>query len=99
MLQTLLADGETINALGMREAAFRRGNRLRQTALARSLSASDRSGGFSSATRGLRMFLQSAMLGLGPYLVLREAAPAGAMLASSLLLGRGLAPNEPTVGQ
>jgi ATP-binding cassette subfamily C protein len=99
MAAQLLADGETINALGMREAAFRRWNRLRQTALARSLSASDRSGGFSSATRGLRMFLQSAMLGLGAYLVLREEVSAGVMIASSILLGRGLAPIEQTVGQ
>ena len=40
-------------------------------------------------TKTLRLFLQSAMLGLGAYLVLQNQLTAGAMIAGSILLGPG----------
>jgi ATP-binding cassette subfamily C protein len=50
-------------------------------------------------TKTLRLFLQSAMLGLGAYLVLQNELTAGAMIAGSILLGRALAPIEMAIGQ
>ncbi|MEO0866161.1 MAG: ATP-binding cassette domain-containing protein, partial [Pseudomonadota bacterium] len=47
-----------------------------------------------SLTKTLRLFLQSAMLGLGAYLVLQNEMTPGAMIAGSILLGRALAPIE-----
>jgi len=47
----------------------------------------------------MRLFLQSAMLGLGAYLVLHNEMTAGAMIAGSIMLGRALAPVELAVGQ
>src|SRR5262245_64456249 len=56
--------------------------------------ASDVSGGLSSLSRGLRMLLQSTVLGLGAYLVIYQEASAGVIIASSILVSRALAPVE-----
>ena len=42
--------------------------------------------------RALRMALQSAVLGVGAYLVIQQEATAGIIIASSILAGRALAP-------
>ena len=45
------------------------------------------------------MFLQSAMLGMGAWLVLKGQLSSGAMIAGSILMGRALQPIEIVVGQ
>lgn len=45
-------------------------------------------------TRGFRLFLQSAVLALGAWLVLRGEATAGAVLAAAILAARALVPVE-----
>ncbi|MEL7178945.1 MAG: ATP-binding cassette domain-containing protein, partial [Pseudomonadota bacterium] len=63
------------------------------------IEAADASGTFTALTKAFRLFLQSAMLGLGAYLVLINELSPGAMIAGSILLGRALAPIELLVGQ
>lgn len=92
-------DAETLRALGMTGAAFRNWQRLRRMALTAQLSATGRSSGFTTMTKTLRLFLQSAMLGLGAYLVLQNQITPGAMIAASILMGRALAPIEMTINQ
>lgn len=92
-------EAELVLSLGMREAAFTRWRGARDAALGASMSASDVSGSFTSVTRAIRLLLQSAMLGLGALLVLRNELSPGAMIAGSILLGRALAPIEMIVGQ
>jgi ATP-binding cassette subfamily C protein PrsD len=48
--------------------------------------------GFGAMARMLRTVLQSGILGLGAYLVVREEATAGVMLAATILSARALAP-------
>jgi PrtD family type I secretion system ABC transporter len=52
----------------------------------------DLSGGFSVAIRTFRMLLQSALLGLGAYLAVKNEISAGAIIACSVAAGRALAP-------
>ncbi len=70
-----------------------------RTALESGIGANDVSGTFTASTKSFRLFLQSAMLGLGAFLVLRGELTPGAMIAGSILLGRALAPIELIVGQ
>ncbi len=95
----LRTEAEMVRALGMSENAFRRWKAARQMALADTILSSDRAGRFSTLSRTLRLFLQSAMLGLGAYLVLQGELTAGAMIAASILLGRALAPIDLAIGQ
>ncbi|MGR3713852.1 MAG: type I secretion system permease/ATPase [Shimia sp.] len=92
-------EAEMVCALGMRTAAFSRWEKARDRSLSATLQASDRGGGFTSATKTFRLFLQSAMLGLGAYLSLQGEISPGAMIAGSILLGRALAPVEQAVNQ
>lgn len=90
---------ETVQSLGMRQAAFQRWQAASRDSLGHNIALSDRSGGFLVASRTWRLFLQSAMLALGAYLVLLGQLTPGAMVAASILLGRGLAPVETVIGQ
>lgn len=92
-------EAEMVRALGMSEAGFARWRKAREEALRESLLAGDRAGRYMSLTRTFRMFLQSAMLGLGAYLVLQNQVTPGAMIAASILLGRALAPIDLLVNQ
>ncbi|NDV02867.1 type I secretion system permease/ATPase [Pseudoroseicyclus tamaricis] len=92
-------EAELVQALGMRGAAFDRWKVARNGALTATVGATDRTGGFTATTRAFRLFIQSAMLGLGAYLVLQQQVTPGAMIAASILMGRALAPVEQLVGQ
>ena len=93
------SESEMVHSLGMREAAFDRWQVARGASLDATIGAADSAGTFTSLTKAFRLFLQSAMLGLGAYLVLQGELTPGAMIAGSILLGRALAPVEMIVGQ
>lgn len=90
---------ETVRGLGMAGTLSTRWKVLRDKALEAQMAASDRGGGFSVATKTIRLLLQSAVLGLGAWLVLQGQMTAGGMIAASIVLGRALAPVEQIVGQ
>ncbi len=92
-------ESDMVHALGMREAAFSRWQQVRSRALSASVRTADTGGGWSAAIRTFRLFLQSAMLGVGAFLVLRGEMTAGGMIAASILLGRALSPIETIVTQ
>lgn len=95
----LRSEAEMVQSLGMGAAVMARWRHLRDQSLQAQLGAADRAGLFTASTKTFRLFLQSAMLGLGAYLVLQAEVTAGAMIAGSILLGRALAPVELAVGQ
>ncbi|PTV95071.1 ATP-binding cassette subfamily C protein [Rhodobacter aestuarii] len=98
MSDQLREEAELIQALGMRNAAFGRWRKARSQAADSMLGATDMGGGFTTFTKTFRIFLQSAILALGAYIVLQGEMTAGAMIAGSILMGRALAPVEQAVG-
>ncbi|MEP2031256.1 MAG: type I secretion system permease/ATPase [Paracoccaceae bacterium] len=90
---------EIIQSQGMRAAVSDRWLRRQYEALNDRVSSADWTGGFTAVTKAFRLFLQSAMLAVGAYYVLRGELTAGAMIAASILLGRALAPIEQMLGQ
>lgn len=99
MADQIRTEAEMVQAMGMRDAAFTRWQKARSEALAGQVVAADVGGTFTSMTKTIRLFLQSAMLGLGAYLVLGNELTPGAMIAGSILLGRALAPVEMALNQ
>ena len=61
--------------------------------------AGDITGGMGSFSRALRMALQSAVLAVGAYLVIKQQATAGIIIAGSILSARALAPIEQVIAQ
>lgn len=90
---------EVVRSQGMGAAVSIRWHLMRDKALSDTIKSSDWTGLFSAMTKTFRLFLQSAMLGVGAYLVLQGEMTAGAMIAGSILLGRALAPIEQSIGQ
>tara|TARA_R110002096_G_scaffold46032_4_gene123019 strand:- start:10180 stop:11982 length:1803 start_codon:yes stop_codon:yes gene_type:complete len=99
MAQSIREENESVEGLGMRHDVLARWQEQSDDALLYDMSVSDRSGMFLAFTKSFRLFLQSGMLGLGAYLVLQGELSPGAMIASSILLGRALAPVEQAIGQ
>ena len=99
MAEQIRNEAEMIRSLGMTGAAFHRWQTARTESLRSALKSADLAGGFNTSTKTFRLFLQSAMLGLGAYLVLQGELTPGAMIAGSILLGRALAPIESAIGQ
>ena len=99
MADQIRTEAEMVQAMGMRDAAFGRWQKARTEALEGQMWAGDVGGTFTSMTKTIRLFLQSAMLGLGAYLVLENELTPGAMIAGSILLGRALAPVEMGLNQ
>ncbi len=93
------AGGEIVLSQGMRAVMRERWIARRNEGLKQSIGASDWTGSFASFTKSFRMFLQSAMLGLGAFYVLQNEMTPGSMIAGTILLGRALAPIEQSMGQ
>jgi ATP-binding cassette subfamily C protein len=91
-------NAEVLHAMGMAgrmAALWGEANRLY---LAAHEQASDVGGGLAAITRILRLTLQSAVLGVGAYLVIEQEATGGVIIASSILTSRALAPVELAIG-
>ena len=88
---------EAMHALGMRAMLRERWSRQQQASLDASTQAGDRGGIFGTASRVFRLIVQSGMLALGAYLALQHAISPGSIIASSIIMSRGLAPIEQAV--
>jgi ATP-binding cassette subfamily C protein len=96
--ETVRQQAEVVQGLGMRQAVLARWQQNRDKALHANLVSADVVNQFTTLSKTLRFFLQSAMLGLGAYIVLRGEMTPGTMIAGSILLGRALAPVEQLIG-
>ena len=85
-------NSESLTAMGMAETLAARFVAINNRYLAASGGSSDVVGFYGSISKSTRMLLQSAILGVGAYLVINNEMSAGAMSAASILVGRALAP-------
>lgn len=85
-------NAEVLAAMGMRRHLHDQWRETSREHIAQQQSVSDVVGGLGSLSRALRLMLQSAMLGIGAWLVIHGEATAGVIIAGSILAGRALAP-------
>lgn len=90
-------NGETIVAMGMEGALAQRWAAVNNRYIAAVGRLSDVGSSYGSLSKVLRLLLQSMILGLGAYLVIRQELTAGAMIAASIMMGRALAPIETAI--
>jgi PrtD family type I secretion system ABC transporter len=88
---------ETIVAMGMAGALAQRWSEVNNRYIRAVGRMSDVASSYGGVSKVLRLLLQSAILGLGAYLVLRQELTAGAMIAASIMMGRALAPIETAI--
>lgn len=91
-------NSETVMAMGMAATLSKRWASVNERYVATIGSSSDVLSSFGSLSKVLRLGLQSGMLGLGAYLVIKQELTAGAMIAASIMMGRALAPIETAIG-
>ena len=85
-------NAEALAAMGMASRINARWSEANQRYLMSHQKASDIAGGFGSVSKALRMLLQSAVLGIGAYLVIHQAASPGIIIAAAIIVARALAP-------
>ena len=98
LADTTQRNAEVIRALGMMDRFGARWTQINDRYLKENIRASDVYSNLGSAAKVLRLVLQSGMLGIGAALVVSEQASGGVMMASSILMGRALAPVEVALG-
>lgn len=84
--------------MGLGAGLTARWRQLRQDMLTAQNAASSRTVVLGAIGKGMRLFFQSAILGVGAWLAIHDAISGGAIFAGSLLLGRMLAPIEAMIG-
>lgn len=85
-------NAEVVDALGMLGALRERWLVRQHHYLAMLGDVNERAARIGAVVKFSRTFLQSAILGLGAWLVLKDQMTPGGMIAASILLGRALAP-------
>src|SRR5450755_2886916 len=91
-------NAEIIRALGMTDRFTARWSQANERYLRENIRATDVYANLGSGAKVLRYVLQSGMLGIGAYLVVADKASGGIMIASSIMMGRALAPVEIALG-
>jgi ATP-binding cassette subfamily C protein len=97
MVEATRRNAETIAAMGMAPALAGRWAAANGRYAATVEKASDVIGSHGVLTKIVRLLLQSALLGVGAWLVVRGELLPGAMIAASVMMGRALAPLETAI--
>jgi len=90
---------EVMEAMGMRERMAQRWRGLTDESDEAIRKSSHSMGAFAASTKVFRLFLQSAILGLGAYLSIIGVSTPGAMIAASIIMGRAITPIQSVVTQ
>jgi PrtD family type I secretion system ABC transporter len=90
--QLATRNAEAVEALGMTAAVLDQITKSAAEARAHQMMATRRSGDMANVTMVVRLFIQILLIACGLWLTLDHAMTAGAMIASSLIMGRALQP-------
>ncbi len=91
-------NAEVIDSMGMMPAVRRRWEERGARMAADQLKASDTTGIMLALSKFVRVAIQVACLGVGAFLALQNEITGGAMVASSIIMGRALQPVEQMIG-
>ena len=93
-----LRNSETIEAMGMLDTLRERWLAQHIGFLTQQNLASEKTATVSAWSKGVRLALQSLVLGLGAWLAVQGQITAGMMIAGSILMGRVLSPIDQLIG-
>ena len=99
LVQQSYRNADLVLALGMESNISRKWSDINQRVSNASLANTDISGNSSAFTKAFRMMIQSAILGLGGALAVKQIVTPGAMIAASIIMGRALSPLQMAIGQ
>lgn len=91
-------NAETVQAMGMGSELAGLWTAVNDEHRRHQQRAAEVSSAFGASSRVLRLLLQSMVLGVGAYLVIRQEATGGIIVASSILTARALAPVDLAIG-
>ncbi|MCX8999712.1 type I secretion system permease/ATPase [Rhizobiaceae bacterium BDR2-2] len=92
LLEATRRNAEVVRVMGLEKRIAARWQKANGQYLAANRKTGDVAGGLGSVAKALRIMLQSTILGVGAYLVIRQEVTPGVMIASSIMMGRALAP-------
>jgi PrtD family type I secretion system ABC transporter len=98
LAETSRRNAEVLTAMGMSDRLRHRWSEANRKYMASQQQASDEAGGLGAVVKTLRLVLQSAVLGVGAYLVIHQESTAGVIIAGSILSARALAPVDLAIG-
>jgi ATP-binding cassette subfamily C protein len=90
-------NSETVTAMGLGETLSKRWLTLNESYLGAVERSSDVVSSYGSVSKVFRLLMQSAILGVGAYLVIRQQLTPGGMIAASIMMSRALAPIETAI--
>ena len=87
-------DSEVVQAMGLHRNMLRLWQGPHFSALGKQISAGDTRGTMTAVVKTFRQILQVTMLGIGAYLAIQGVVSPGVIIASSIIMGRAIAPIE-----
>ena len=90
-------NADAVMAMGILPGLQARWMQFHRDALGFQGGASDRAAIIAATAKFIRFGLQVSILGVGAYLAINEVISSGAMIAASIIMGRGLAPVEAAI--
>lgn len=97
MSQDLIANRQLVTSLGITTQLLARWDKARASTSAQQTKFNDKLALLAAIGKASRFLIQSLTLGIGAYLAINDAVSAGAIVASSILVGRALTPIEATI--
>ena len=96
--ETAVRNADMISAMGVLPNLVNRWNQDNGRMISLQSLASRRGGAISAFAKFARFVIQLGVLGTGAYLAVQQEITPGAMIASSIIMGRALAPVEQAIG-